>query len=52
MGVKVSKLGISSYSFKADNINIEYLHSEELQKKTAALSGSVMIIGPVTARFG
>ncbi len=52
MGVKVSKLGISSYSFKADNINIEYLHSEEFQKKTAALRGSVMIIGPLTARFG
>ncbi len=52
LGVKVSKLGEEKYSFKADNINLEFLHSEEFKVKGAALRGSIMIIGPLLTRFG
>ena len=52
MGVKVTHLGLGSYSFQADDLNIDYLHSEVFMKKCAALRGSVMIIGPMLTRFG
>lgn len=52
MGVKVSRLDASTYRFKADEINIDYLHSDEFLRKSASLRGSVMIIGPLVARFG
>ena len=52
MGVKVSKLGISSYSFKADAIDLNYLESDEFLKKCSSLRGSVMLVGPLVARFG
>ncbi len=52
MGVKISKIDETSYSFKADNIDLNYLKSEEFLKKSASLRGSVMIIGPLVARFG
>ena len=52
MGVKVSKLGVSTYSFRADAVNIDYLHSDEFLKRSASLRGSVMIIGPLVTRFG
>ncbi len=52
MGVKVSHLGVNSYSFKADDINMDYLQSDEFLRKCASLRGSVMIIGPLVARFG
>lgn len=52
MGVKVNKLGPNSYSFKADSINLDYLTSPEFLKKSASLRGSVMIVGPLVARFG
>lgn len=52
MGVTVNHLGIGSYSFKAENVSIDYLHSEAFYKKSASLRGSVMIVGPLVARFG
>ncbi|NVJ85071.1 MAG: UDP-N-acetylglucosamine 1-carboxyvinyltransferase [Algoriphagus sp.] len=52
MGVKVTKLGPESYSFQADEINLEYLETEEFLKKASALRGSVMILGPLLTRFG
>ncbi|MEG1586142.1 MAG: UDP-N-acetylglucosamine 1-carboxyvinyltransferase [Bacteroidales bacterium] len=52
MGVKVSHKGVNTYSFKADDVNIDYLHSDEFMRKSASLRGSVMIIGPLVARFG
>ena len=52
MGVKVSHLDANTYRFKADEINIDYLHSDEFLRKSASLRGSVMIIGPLVARFG
>ena len=52
MGVKVSKLNLSSYSFKADAVDLNYLQSDEFLKKCSSLRGSVMLIGPLVARFG
>ena len=52
MGVKVSKLGESTYSFKADEVDLNYLQSDEFLKKCSSLRGSVMLVGPMVARFG
>ena len=52
MGVKVSKLGMDTYSFKADRVDLDYLQSDEFLKKCASLRGSVMLVGPLVARFG
>ena len=52
LGVRVEKIAAGSYVFQADSINIEHLKSEEFQKKASALRGSVMIVGPLLARFG
>jgi UDP-N-acetylglucosamine 1-carboxyvinyltransferase len=52
MGVKVTKLGPESYSFEADNVNLQYLDTDEFLNKASALRGSVMILGPLLGRFG
>ncbi len=52
MGSKVEKLGPESYRFTASTINVKYLETEEYRKKAAALRGSVMLLGPILARFG
>jgi UDP-N-acetylglucosamine 1-carboxyvinyltransferase len=52
MGVEVEKLAKNSYSFEAKNINLEYLHTKDFYNKSASLRGSVMLIGPLVARFG
>ena len=52
MGVKVAKEGGNSYTFQADAVNLAYLESDEFLKKRASLRGSVMLIGPMVARFG
>ncbi len=52
MGVKVDHPSPGTYTFQADNINLEYLESEEFLRKSASLRGSVMIVGPLVARFG
>ena len=52
MGVKVSKLGLDTYSFKADSVDLNYLQSDEFLKKCSSLRGSVMLVGPLVARFG
>lgn len=52
LGVTVKRLGAGSCSFKADHVNIEYLLSEEFKLKGGALRGSIMIVGPLLARFG
>lgn len=52
IGVKVRRLSDNDYSFKADEINLDYLESDEFVKKCAALRGSVLMIGPLLARFG
>ena len=52
LGVKVEKTAGDTYSFQADEINLNYLESEDFYKKSAALRGSVMLVGPLVARFG
>jgi len=52
LGVKVEKLAHGSYSFQADEVNLAYLESEAFKKEGAALRGSIMIVGPLLARFG
>jgi UDP-N-acetylglucosamine 1-carboxyvinyltransferase len=52
LGVKVEKLAANDYSFQADEINLDYLHTDIFKKKGAALRGSIMIVGPLLARFG
>ncbi|NTW24804.1 MAG: UDP-N-acetylglucosamine 1-carboxyvinyltransferase [Lentimicrobium sp.] len=52
MGVQVNSTGKGSYTFKAENINLDYLKSVDFRKKGAGLRGSVMILGPLLARFG
>lgn len=52
LGVKVEKLAAESYRFKADEVQVDYLDSADFKKKGAALRGSIMIVGPLLARFG
>jgi len=52
LGVKVAKLSQSDYSFRANQLNLEYLHSKEFRQKASKIRGSIMIIGPLLARFG
>ena len=52
MGVETTKIGEGSYRFKAENIDLDYLHTPQFLKQSAALRGSVMIVGPLVARFG
>ena len=52
MGVKVERLSEDSYSFCAKDINLDYLASDDYRNRCARLRGSVMIVGPLLARFG
>ncbi|MBT8185551.1 MAG: UDP-N-acetylglucosamine 1-carboxyvinyltransferase [Eudoraea sp.] len=52
LGVKVQKEGKGTYSFKADELNLEYLQSGQFKKDGSGLRGSIMIVGPLLARFG
>ncbi len=52
LGVKVQKLSKNSYTFQADDINLAYLTSEEYKQDAAKIRGSVLILGPLLARFG
>ncbi len=52
MGVSVEKLGEESYKFNAAHINLDYLETSEYLEKASSLRGSVMILGPLLARFG
>ena len=51
LGVKIEKINAHSYIFQADDINVEYLHSDAFHKKSGRLRGSVMLAGPMLARF-
>lgn len=51
MNVKIERHNRHSCSFTADNVNIDYLHSETYRKKSGQLRGSVMLAGPLLARF-
>ena len=52
MGSKVERLSETSYSFQAEHIDPDYMKSEDYRKRASRLRGSVMIIGPMLARFG
>ncbi len=52
LGVQIQKVSDDTYSFEAREVNLEYLRSKEFKVKGAALRGSIMIIGPLLARFG
>lgn len=52
LGVKIQKTGHEEYSFQADDVNVDYLNSEEFKKKGGSLRGSIMIVGPLLSRFG
>lgn len=52
LGCKVERLSRDTCRFTASNINTQFLETEEYRKKAAALRGSVMLLGPILARFG
>ncbi|MDZ7608220.1 MAG: UDP-N-acetylglucosamine 1-carboxyvinyltransferase [Cyclobacteriaceae bacterium] len=52
LGVKVEKIGEGSFRFVAERVNMEYLQTKTYEKKAASLRGSIMILGPLLARFG
>jgi UDP-N-acetylglucosamine 1-carboxyvinyltransferase len=52
LGVKVEKLSRNSYAFQADEINLDYLESADFKRDGSSLRGSIMIVGPLLARFG
>lgn len=52
MGVKVEKRDAGSFRFQADDVNLDYLESEEFRTKGSGLRGSVMVMGPLLSRFG
>ncbi|QHV94432.1 MULTISPECIES: UDP-N-acetylglucosamine 1-carboxyvinyltransferase [Spirosoma] len=51
LGVWVTKIGENSYRFVASDVNLDYLESDTYKRKAAALRGSVMLLGPMLARF-
>lgn len=52
LGVAVRRNGKGDFTFCAENINLDYIKSEEFRKEGAKLRGSVMLLGPLLARFG
>ncbi|GAB2686814.1 UDP-N-acetylglucosamine 1-carboxyvinyltransferase [Mucilaginibacter koreensis] len=52
MGVTVERLSPDTYTFEAKNINLDFFRSDEFKAKGSGLRGSIMIVGPLLARFG
>ncbi len=52
LGVKINRLNEDTYEFQADDIDLEYLESDKFKKDGSSLRGSIMIVGPLLARFG
>jgi UDP-N-acetylglucosamine 1-carboxyvinyltransferase len=52
LGVEVVKQSADTYTFKAENINLDYLETEKFYNQSASLRGSVMMVGPMVARYG
>jgi UDP-N-acetylglucosamine 1-carboxyvinyltransferase len=52
LGVSVQKKGEDTYTFQANDIDLDYLHSETFREKGSSLRGSIMLVGPLLARFG
>ena len=52
LNVQVTKIATDKYSFKAENVNIDYLSSDAYKAKSSRIRGSIMIVGPLLARYG
>jgi UDP-N-acetylglucosamine 1-carboxyvinyltransferase len=52
LGVKIEKISQGTYTFQADDVNLKFLESEEFKVDGRGLRGSIMIVGPMLARFG
>jgi UDP-N-acetylglucosamine 1-carboxyvinyltransferase len=52
LGVKIQKLSKGVFTFQSDDLNLDYLESEKFKKEGTGLRGSIMIVGPLLARFG
>ena len=52
LNVKVNQIDEESYSFKADEVNVDYLSSEDYKEKSSRIRGSIMIVGPLLSRYG
>ncbi|MDG2172602.1 MAG: UDP-N-acetylglucosamine 1-carboxyvinyltransferase [Flavobacteriaceae bacterium] len=52
LGVNIQKIKTNSYSFQSNKLNLDYLESEEFKQDGKSLRGSIMIVGPLLARFG
>lgn len=52
LGVKIQKNGKGDYTFQADSIHMDYLQSKEFKKDGASLRGSIMLMGPLLAKYG
>ena len=52
LGVKTHQISKNKYSFKADNVDVDYLKSDSFKAKGSSLRGSIMIVGPLLSRFG
>lgn len=52
LGVKVEKIADGTFSFQADDVNLDTLHSKEYAKQATELRGSIMLAGPLLTRFG
>ncbi len=51
LGVKIEKIAEGSFTFQADQINLDYLHTEAFKEKGGGLRGSIMLLGPMLSRF-
>lgn len=52
LGVKITRVNDDTYTFQADDVNVDYLRSPDFIKKSRSLRGSVLLVGPLIARFG
>ena len=52
VGVKVAQNGKGDYTFQADDVNLDFLESDEFLERSARLRGSIMLVGPLLARYG
>lgn len=52
LNVKVDRINDDTYSFQANDVDIDYLKSDRFKEKGAGLRGSIMLVGPLLARFG
>ena len=52
LGVKIEKISKDTYTFQADDLDLEYLESDKFKRDGSSLRGSIMIVGPLLTRFG